>query len=230
MTEAPPKKCDWLYDGLTARQLWRVQAVSGGAFVAWAMSSELGKRAIGDGSYRLRVLDLGIERGLSGAMARTRWPRAHIVGVELHAPTLAHACESVPYVYDEPIRADVIAWAQAERHSGRPPYDLIIGAELIEHLPRDHGELLFGGLVPELLAPGGACVMTTPIGYTQQDEMDGNPHERHECGWEPEEVHRVLHYTPIAISPKTLYDCGVYLYVQRQRARAPRNGGFIVVP
>jgi len=121
------------------------------------------------------LLDLGIEDGLSGVQIKGKWPSATLVGVELHQEHCAEAPECYDLVYNQE--------AYAHLFSSYHVYDVTICAELIEHMPKETGELFLETLEKFTRY----AILTTPLGFMRQGEIKGNPHQVHRSGWEPEE-------------------------------------------
>jgi histidinol-phosphate phosphatase family protein len=119
-----------------------------------------------------RILDIGSGPGdLLAAIAEQR-PDAELVGIELSAEGVRHAAARVPqarfHQHDllgaDPPPAELRAWAQ-----------LAVCSEVLEHLDDPGG---FLRVARELLAPGGALVVTVPGGpRTAFDRHIG--HRRH---------------------------------------------------
>lgn len=126
---------------------------------------------------RFRVADLGCEWGWSGEAIRERWQRAHIIGVDLFGPYLDHVREHRPY--NEVIEQDVLEYVE-----GLGRLDVILAAEILEHLDHDQGLRLLELLVDK----AGLAIVTTPEGYIPQEELDGNPLQQHRSGWTMREL------------------------------------------
>lgn len=150
----------------------------------------------------LRVLDLGIEHGDAGGLARrVLGERGHITGVDLWEPHVHAALASG--VYDEADVMDALHAAQrAGRMPGRDAHHVVIASELIEHLAAGDGRELLARLCSEpLLAPGGLAIVTAPIGWMPQGAIDGNPHEEHRSAWFPHDLER-LGFVTLALLPE----------------------------
>jgi hypothetical protein len=62
-------------------------------------------------------------------------------------------------------------------------YDLILMIDVIEHMHKDEGTKL-------LQRVANNCkyfLVSTPMGYVEQDESNGNKNEKHLSGWVPED-------------------------------------------
>jgi 2-polyprenyl-3-methyl-5-hydroxy-6-metoxy-1,4-benzoquinol methylase len=98
-----------------------------------------------------RVLDLGCASGTTGAALKTRDPHIEVVGVELE-PAYARAAESR---LDRVIIADV----QALDPGPLGDFDVLIAADILEHLPDPWGALRrYAGR----LRPGATVVVSLP--------------------------------------------------------------------
>lgn len=138
------------------------------------------------------VLDLGTEGGNTAARIRQEWRWAQCVGVEIHEPTWRKAGERAVYaqLWRE-CALDFMRRAESLR------YDVIVCAELIEHLERREGQEL-----AELVRDKARrlAIVTSPIGLMRQDAIDGNLHQIHRSGWEPSDLER-LGYSTFATFP-----------------------------
>lgn len=139
------------------------------------IQTALVRSAFGKGE-ELKILDLGTELGHTGKRLRKAFPGAIIDGVEVHKPTLE---KCIP-VYDSLILADALKFMRATPSQ----WDVIIAAELIEHLPKVQGNELLD-LIGRRSRLG---IVTSPIGFAPQGEIKGNPHQRHVSGWTVEEM------------------------------------------
>ncbi len=103
-----------------------------------------------------RICDLGCGPGNSTAVLATRWPTAHLCGVDSDDAMLARARASGPSA----------RWAKADIATWTPdiPPDLIFSNAVL-HWRNDH-ETLFPRLV-SLLAPGGVLAVQMPRNFAE---------------------------------------------------------------
>lgn len=72
------------------------------------------------------------------------------------------------------------------KHFGAKSADVVQATELLEHMPKEKGQRLLPLL--ETVAKSFVLI-TTPCGFSYQpEEVQGNPHQVHICGWDPEEL------------------------------------------
>lgn len=149
-------------------------------------------------SRELEVLDLGAEHGHTGRSVRDTFPNARVTGVEIHAPTLEECLARNGGAYSELVLADALEFLGRGRR-----FDVIVAAELIEHLDKPEGFDLVR-LARELCQ---LLVVTTPIAFDPRGEIDGNPHQRHRSWW-PRETLLGAGLETFAVLPTV--DLGVY--------------------
>ena len=125
---------------------------------------------------KFTVLDLGMEYGLTGIWVHNRFPKCEVTGVEIHEPTFKAAEERAKDHYENMVLGDAMEFLK-QGHC----FDVVICAELIEHLPRNKGDELLSLIkaISERLA-----IVTSPLGFMHQDDLYGNPHQRHVSGWD----------------------------------------------
>ena len=180
---------------VSERQNWRLQ------LQMWLISRRFRS------NERISVLDLGTEYGLTGRSIWENYPLARITGVEVHPPTLEACKEDSPNVYNELVLSDALEYMR----NYNEVYDVIVAAEIIEHLEREKGfELL--RLLKE---KSRLAIVTSPIGFHPLGALDGNPHERHLSGWERQDFESAGFLT-FALIPYG-YTLGVYFYDQREK-------------
>lgn len=131
------------------------------------------------------VIDLGMGEGSYGRFLRHAGFRGDLIGVEVWAPYLcgqfALARGNLAY-YDKTIVADVRELA-ASGALGRFDPDLMLMIDVLEHMERPEAAEVLQAL--RELAPVVVC---TPIVPYPQDELHGNPFERHRYDWRPAEL------------------------------------------
>lgn len=124
------------------------------------------------------MLDVGTEWGLSAIETKRAFPDARIYGVEAHNGMANEACDSGAY-------EDVFAHEAIPFLDYFSPADVVLAAEIVEHHEKTEGlELL--RLVEERAIH--LAIVTSPIGFLRQGELDGNPWQVHRSGWTPEEL------------------------------------------
>lgn len=119
---------------------------------------------------RPSLLDIG---AANGVLARSRWER---IGAQITA------LDIWPHPHPIDVEADALEYLQA-----LPPntFDVIQCTEMLEHVPKSYGIKLLAEI--DRVA-GLFAFITTPCGFAFQPEaVDGNPHQVHVCGWDPEE-------------------------------------------
>lgn len=100
------------------------------------------------------VIDLGCGPGNSTALLRSRWPAAHIIGVDSSSEMLDRARSDWPE----------LEWVKADAAHFRPdvPVDLIFSNALL-HWLKDHQSLVLR--LMELLRPGGELALQMPNNF-----------------------------------------------------------------
>jgi len=63
-------------------------------------------------------------------------------------------------------------------------FDAVVSLEVLEHLSKEQGTKLISSM--ESIAEK-VVLLTTPNGFVEQEELEGNPFQRHLSGWTPEE-------------------------------------------
>lgn len=128
------------------------------------------------------VLDVGTEYGHSAERIKRVFHAAKITGVEVHEPT-RRACLDLRgdcYVSIQP--HDAIAYMRELRDGA---FDVVLAAEVVEHQGKEAGRSL---LEHAERVASRLAIVTSPIGFQEHGELDGNPHQRHLSGWTPEEL------------------------------------------
>lgn len=115
-----------------------------------------------------RVLDAACGEGYGSAMLAEH--AASVVGVDIDAASVAHACSR--YASHKNLRFDV-ADAAALVHLPNASFDLIVSFETLEHLEAQ--DALVAGFA-RLLAPGGVLLISTPDRETYNQDAAPNPH------------------------------------------------------
>ena len=83
-------------------------------------------------------------------------------------------------------------------------FDIIVACEILEHLNGKDGLRLIQEMerVCRIKA-----VVSTPLGFRRQKEIDGNPHQKHLLGWQTNDLDRLGYETRVVYStrlPRTL--------------------------
>lgn len=120
-----------------------------------------------------KVLDVGIGYGKYGLLVREYLDNKveRLDGVEVFEPYITNIQRAI---YDNIYITDI--------RDFEPPveYDLILLADVIEHMTKEEGIALLKRL------PGNKIV-ATPNGFIEQEASNGNVHERHLSGWTMED-------------------------------------------
>ena len=123
-----------------------------------------------------KVLDLGIGRGIAGAMLQLyREPRV-LHGVEIHQ---SYADAASKYYH----RVTVADAVDAVKQIPDKSYDAVICFEMIEHLSKERGR----ELLDNMERIGKAVYVSTPSRFFPQVEYDENVHQRHLSLWTAKE-------------------------------------------
>lgn len=77
--------------------------------------------------------------------------------------------------------------------------DLVLLIDVIEHLPKDEGELL----LRRCLSTGKYVLFSTPRLYHEQDEVFGNAHEVHRSHWSTRDLKRMR--VPMVVFPNSAH-------------------------
>lgn len=125
-----------------------------------------------------RVLDVGADDGSSGHAIKARFPKARIDAVDIwpaacralaadRAYTSVTCCDALRFLLDL-----------------SPRYDVVLAAEIVEHLPKPDGL----ALLSEIRRTSDLAIVTSPLGFMEQGELGGNPYQRHLSGWTDEDM------------------------------------------
>lgn len=125
------------------------------------------------------ILDLGTEFGHTGRWIRKDFPSAIITGVEIHEDTF-WAMDKSPY--SRVHLGDAVGFLKTHGL-----WDVVVAAELVEHLPKEEGH----ELLDLLKVNAGIAIVTSPIGFHPQGKLYGNPHQVHLSGWTDEEMRKL---------------------------------------
>lgn len=121
------------------------------------------------------VLDLGC-----GRQSPVQYlPRPeHLVGVDGHSPAVEQSRSAG--IHDEYIVCDV-----RDLPLPAKSFDAVIMLDLLEHLTKSDGSALLDRAA-EIATQ--KVVVLTPNGWLPQDEYGGNPLQRHQSGWSPDDL------------------------------------------
>lgn len=119
------------------------------------------------------ILDVGIGYGKYGLLIREYLDNKidRLDGVEIFEPYITKIQKSI---YDNIYLTDIRSFQPQVK------YDMILMADVIEHMTKEEGISLLKRL------PGNK-IIATPNGYTEQGESYGNIHETHLSGWTMED-------------------------------------------
>jgi len=101
------------------------------------------------------VLDVGCGAGLTAKLIRDRYPNAHVFGIEADPKLARQACEHSTSVFEGPLNDEEIR--SQIKDSG--PYDLIICADVLEHM-LDPAEAL--NQLTRVMADDGYLITSLP--------------------------------------------------------------------
>lgn len=122
------------------------------------------------------VLDLGIGRGMNGALIRNYFPDTCIHGVEIFEPE----CKALWHAYDKIFVEDIRSFTQNKLMRGA--YQMMIMTDVIEHFTEEDGVIIIKAL-QAALPTKGALIITTPAVFIEQGEVFGNIYETHRSLW-----------------------------------------------
>jgi SAM-dependent methyltransferase len=123
---------------------------------------------------RLRILDVGCGTTsmLAAFNARPARRRCHLIGLDIHEPTIAW-CRQHGF-HDDYVCADAAA-AEA-----LPDVDVIVATDLIEHLEKPAALATMAAFERKAAA---AVILLTPNGLIFNPFTDENPFMEHRCGF-----------------------------------------------
>ncbi len=123
------------------------------------------------------ILDVGCGSGSPVAALRDR---AHLVGVDAHAESIATArARSTHHEYHV---SDVL---KIPTLFAPRSFECVAALDLVEHLEKEDGRRLLD--VIERIA-SKRVVVFTPNGFVPQGELDKNPWQVHKSGWDVQEM------------------------------------------
>ena len=144
------------------------------------------------------ILDTGSGLGKNGLFLKHFSWRSNIeiclVGIDIWKPHLK--VTATANIYNALIAGD-LRFLPFKPQS----FDIIIMSEVLEHLPKSGGYKLLT-FMEQLLNEGSIIVLTTPQGYQPQEELRGNPYEKHRSIWQPGELREfgyIVNGTPLVI-------------------------------
>ena len=122
-------------------------------------------------------LDVGCARGILGSILKSERNPKRLVGIDAFDPYLDSAKRTG--AYDSLLKLDI---AKDPLPFSPKEFDVIFCLEVIEHL-QWHQALI---LLADMEAIGKRVIITSPSGYFDQDEIDGNPFQKHKCVMPPQ--------------------------------------------
>ncbi|MCW3989880.1 MAG: class I SAM-dependent methyltransferase [Candidatus Bathyarchaeota archaeon] len=126
----------------------------------------------------LDIIDIASGNGLWGFYIRTRANGLpNIIGLDIWPPYIKRIYRL--NIYNSMICADVRRMPFKENS-----FDIVLACEVLEHIPKSEGKNVLYEL--ERLARR-MIIVTTPLGFIYQGEIDGNIYERHISAWTAEE-------------------------------------------
>lgn len=144
------------------------------------------------------ILDIGSGLGKNGLFLKHfSWCsniEIRLVGIDVWKPHLKVAATA--NIYDALIVAD-LRFLPFKSQS----FDVMIMSEVLEHLPKSEGFKLLT-FMEQLSNEGSIIVLTTPQGHQPQEELRGNPHEKHRSIWQRGELREfgyIVNRTPLVI-------------------------------
>ena len=130
----------------------------------------------------MRVLDIGCGSGTYPRLIKQEYGLCHSaewVGVEAWAPYIQEF--ALDTLYDRVINCD----ARTLDWSDMGQFDVTIAGDVLEHMTKDEAIVL----VDSVLKHSRWMIISIPIRYMPQDDIDGNPFEIHvKPDWTHEEV------------------------------------------
>lgn len=164
------------------------------------------------------VLDIGVgESGQWGFLLRDKcegmqkdrkfrdtstW-QLKIVGIEIMEmyKTVVHQ-----YLYDKILWMDVFdALDDLGCRACDPKFDLVFLTSVIEHFPKKRGLVLLKR-IKKFMRNGAMLVITTPNGFTPQQATEGNPNDKHLCGWTEDDIDSIKELGYIVKHSEITYD------------------------
>jgi len=144
------------------------------------------------------VLDVACGYGYFGYQIRME-KKGHptIIGVDIWKPYIKKIKKV--RVYESLVIADVRFLPFR-----RKVFDSILACEILEHLPKEDGWKLLREL--EEISKG-IIIVSTPLGFLEQDTIHSNPHQKHVSAWRIEDLIKMGYNVQILDSrplPKTL--------------------------
>lgn len=143
------------------------------------------------------VLDVGCGFGEWGFLIRTRKDGSpFLIGVDIWHPHLMRLCGLNVYTALVHVRLPFLPFRDKS-------VDVSLACEILEHLPKSSGYQLLEEI--ERISRK-LVIVSTPLGWPQ-DEIYGNPHEKHISEWHPRELVQLGYSVKVVDAvalPKTL--------------------------
>ena len=124
------------------------------------------------------VLDIGC--GFNSPVQHLKPRPKYIVGVDTFEPVIEQS--RARHFHDEYVETDVL---KIDKYFQPNSFDCVLASDLIEHLPAEDGYKLIG--IMEKIARKKVIVYT-PNGFLEQEEVYGNPFQRHLSGWSAQQM------------------------------------------
>lgn len=127
----------------------------------------------------MKVLDVACGRGSWGFCIRaSKNGSPFIIGLDIWREYINRNREMK--IYDELIIANVNKVPFRD-----DVFHVVVACEILEHLPKLEG---FSLLEELKRVCRGRVIVTTPLGFLEQEEINGNPHERHVSSWDVQDL------------------------------------------
>ena len=130
----------------------------------------------------LRILDCGFGYGNWAFQIKSKLGyEPYIVGLEIHRPYLER--QSKFGLYDKLVGANVLDIPFDDDY-----FDVVLACEIIEHLEKKDGLKMINEI--ERVSKN-LVIVTTPFGFMEQEEYDGNKYQIHKSSWYPSDFTRL---------------------------------------
>jgi SAM-dependent methyltransferase len=123
------------------------------------------------------VLDVGCGMGLPVRCLRILGLSAKVIGIDIYGDYLKRVKKSG--LYDDCVLASVKYLPF--RHNS---FDSVICLQVLEHLPKTDGVVLLGSLINV----ANKVVLTTPVGFVENNIGSANVFQDHKSGWYPRDL------------------------------------------
>lgn len=121
--------------------------------------------------------ETGIDIGCGSGIYARMFPELHWTGIEIWEPYVDRF--SLDRLYERFILADAREWNPDCK------YDIAIAGDVLEHMTKEEAK----SLLYKLKSCSSTVIISLPIVYFPQNELEGNPYERHVVdNWNVERV------------------------------------------